>query len=611
MKRTWSVDELTDQWTLLPDELVLVNQSKTDHNRLGFAILLKYFQVDGKFPNHQPDVPPAVIEHISKQLGIPSAVYTHYDWQGRMVKNHRALVRQFLGVRECTARDGNEVMAWLKEQVLPHNHQFEPLLEAVYQRYRELRIEPPVPKHLERLISSALHTYTEDFCAHIEKRIPPATRVRLDAILSTSEKTAITGVADATDADAAKPGRSVFYELKTSPGAVNAESLLTEIAKLQRIRELDLPEDLFENISPNLLKQYRQRVASEPPREVRRHPAPIRYTLLAIYCWLRQREITDNLVELLIGVIKRIGTRAEKKVDENLLKDFKRVRGKTRLLYTIAEVTVQNPDGIVREVVYPVASEQTLRDLVEEFKAIGTYDQQIQTTMRHSYGSHYRPMLTALMKVLTFRSNNELHQPLIGAIDLIKTYVESHLRYYEETEEIPLDGVVPSSWRDLVLHRTKDGTVRVNRMSYEICVYQSLREKLRCKEIWVFGADRFRNPDEDLPSDFEDQRTTYYEALNQPLNSETFITRLKQEMKNALTMLDQGLPQNLAVKILNRDNRGLISLSPLPPQPDLLYVRRRFLTTDNLRAAIAQVVNAIFRVRSPHIWTEYSVIVRI
>jgi TnpA family transposase len=37
---------------------------------------------------------------------------------------------------------------------------------------------------------------------------------------------------------------------------------------------------------------------------------------------------------------------------------------------------------------------------------------------------------------------------------------------------------------------------------------------------------------------------------------------------------------------------------------DLLYIKRRFINKDNLRAAIAEVVNAIFRVRSPHIWGE-------
>jgi TnpA family transposase len=37
---------------------------------------------------------------------------------------------------------------------------------------------------------------------------------------------------------------------------------------------------------------------------------------------------------------------------------------------------------------------------------------------------------------------------------------------------------------------------------------------------------------------------------------------------------------------------------------DLLYIKRRFINKDNLRAAIAEVVNAIFKVRSPHIWGE-------
>ncbi len=62
MKRQWTVDELIDQWTLLPSELALVAASKADHNCLGFAILLKYFQVEGKFPRHKHEVPYCMIK---------------------------------------------------------------------------------------------------------------------------------------------------------------------------------------------------------------------------------------------------------------------------------------------------------------------------------------------------------------------------------------------------------------------------------------------------------------------------------------------------------------------------------------------------------------------
>jgi hypothetical protein len=45
----------------------------------------------------------------------------------------------------------------------------------------------------------------------------------------------------------------------------------------------------------------------------------------------------------------------------------------------------------------------------------------------------------------------------------------------------------------------KDSNERINRINYEISVLQALRERLCCKEIWVLGANRYRNPDEDLP----------------------------------------------------------------------------------------------------------------
>jgi len=46
--------------------------------------------------------------------------------------------------------------------------------------------------------------------------------------------------------------------------------------------------------------------------------------------------------------------------------------------------------------------------------------------------------------------------------------------------------------------RTLDGNKRVNRINYESCVLQTLRDKLGCKEIWVVGANRFRNPDDPM-----------------------------------------------------------------------------------------------------------------
>ena len=62
------------------------------------------------------------------------------------------------------------------------------------------------------------------------------------------------------------------------------------------------------------------------------------------------------------------------------------------------------------------------------------------------------------------------------------------------------------------------------------------------------GANRYRNPDEDLPADFEAQRIPYYQALNLPLDPDRFIADLQAEMRDALQTLDAVLPNNAHVR---------------------------------------------------------------
>ena len=392
--------------------------------------------------------------------------------------------------------------------------------------------------------------------ANCNARLSVETKRQLDALLILE-----------VNEDGTVAFRSTFGHLKTDAGTISLKGILAEIEKLQRIRQVALPVGLFEDVPSHLVKVYRERVMVEKPREVRRHSDAVRYTLLAAFCWLRCREIIDNLVDLFIGIVKRIMTNAENTIDRKVLQEVKRVRGKGRLLFHIAKASVTHPDGIVSEVVYPVASEQVLNQIVAEFQTMGTYEVQIQQTARNSYARHYRRMVPPLLQALQFRSNNEVHQPLIRALDLIEQYVGSDRQYYLDSDEVPLNGVVLAHWRDQVIHKTKRGQTRINRISYEICLFQALREQVRCRAIWVEGADRYRNPDEDLPPDFNEQRTTYYEALQQPLDGQAFVNQVRQEMVEALTTLNEGLPTNAWLTI-EANSKRKIKLSPLQAQSD-------------------------------------------
>jgi TnpA family transposase len=564
---------------------------KNDYNRLGFALLLKFFQAEARFPESPQEIPALVVNYVAKLLGVKPEKYKEYDWEGRSIKYHRSQIREYFGFREARLSDVKELTNWLTEQALIYELKFEQLKLAALTHLRELKVEPPTNLRLERITRSALRTFEEVFFRNISEKLSKISKEKIDNLLKLSDSSPQSNIDTSVQSNnTAKEENSVgtektnvatWAELKTDAGKIGIESFQKEIAKLEMFRQLELSADLFNKIPTKVLEVYKARVSVEHPRDLRRHPEDIRYTLFAAFCWLRSREVTDNLIELLIQIVHRISARAEKRIDKEILNDFKKVHGKNNLLYKIAEVSLNQPDGIIKDVIFPVVSEVTLKNLVKEYKSTGSaYCEKVYTVMRASYSRHYRRILPLILNKLEFRSNNEVHRPVIQALELLKKYADSKQRYYETAENIPIQGVISSDWQGIIIEKNANEEIIVNRINYELSVLQSLRDKLRSKEIWVVGANRYRNPEEDLPSDFEAKKAEYFQALKQPSDVEVFIANLQQQMQSALTILDQGIPQNQLIKIKDK-GQARISVSPLQPQNEPTNLRH--LKTEILR----------------------------
>ncbi len=562
MKRNWELDELIEHFTLMPNEMGLIG-NKAAETRLGFAVMLKFFQREARFPEQKNEIPKAMVDYIAKQVTCLPEIFARYDWSSRSASYHRAQIREFFSFRECGAEDIENLYSWILEDVVIHDQAEEHLKAAAYHRFRAQCIEPPAPERIIRVVRSAIHACEDRFFASIFKDIPKKALSMMDKLIESA-------ISD-TDLDVEKLEEEeppAFNELKADPGRVGLESVLREVAKLQVIRGLELPEDKLRKEPMKVLKKYRQRVATEDLRELRRHPDSVRYPLLAIFFYIRAMEITDNLTDLLIQIIHRIGVRAENKVDKEILNEIKHVAGKNTILGNIAEVAYNNPRGIVEEVIYPIVGKETLGDIVKEFRSTGpAYREKIHRVIRASYSSHYRRMVPEILATLEFCSNNETHRPVMNALAIIKKFTGNSCHYFPISENIPVEGVIRPIWQETIIEQDDKGQERINRINYEIAVLQALRDKLRCKEIWIRGANRYRNPEEDLPVDFEQFREENYKALKQPLEAETFIAGLKQAMSEALAKLDRDLPANSMVKIIERGG-GWISVSPFEPQQE-------------------------------------------
>jgi hypothetical protein len=78
MKREWHSDDLIEHWTMLPRDRKLLG-NKSGPTRLGFAVLLKYFQYEGRFPQYPREVPSEIVTYIAQQLDLEPEGWSDYD----------------------------------------------------------------------------------------------------------------------------------------------------------------------------------------------------------------------------------------------------------------------------------------------------------------------------------------------------------------------------------------------------------------------------------------------------------------------------------------------------------------------------------------------------
>lgn len=663
-----------EDWLVLPEEEPLL-ANRTAHGRFGFAVLLKFFQAKGRFPSHKAEVNQEILARIAEQLGTPIEAWHDFDWEGRTIKRFRAEIREWCGFREITLSDLDSLKCWLVDDVIAQEHRADRLREAILQQCQDLRLEPPASEHGSRLIQSALQEHEIRFCAGIFKCLEPAVLSCLDSFLELQP----------SEDDRAE--WTLWQTLKGEPGKAGLESVKEAAARLRLVRKVGFPPDLFKGVPPRLIERYAKRASVEEPFELRRHAAPLKATIMASFLHRRTEDLTDHLVDLLVETVHKIGKGAENKIDGSLEKALqKKAPGKIAKLYRMAKASVGEPKGAVEDVIFPVASEQWLLALINEVETSSDYKGKVRRALHRSYRAHYRPMLPEILNNLEFRCTNTRYQPIMEALDILKANLHRKDSTYPKDVQPPLKGIVPSDWMSLVVDG--EGKQRkINRTAYEICVLKALREQLRCREIWVVGSRRYRNPEEDLPQDFEERKAAYYEDLGIPLAAKAFTAALREELIRLLKDLDKGLPTNPKVKIVRKNKKDgyRISISPLEPKPDpenlailkgevdrrwwgtslldvlketdlrvgftqclrsgterfhmdkttlqqrlllclyglgtntgiksmesrpehdykdLFYVRRRFISVESLRHAIAQVVNATLGVRLPQIWGE-------
>ena len=162
----------------------------------------------------------------------------------RTLKRQRAEIRALLGFREATIADAEDLSVWLRDAVAPRTRDMDELATEAEARCRALRVEPPSPERVARIVRAAVRAHDERRYAAVHARLSAEIRARLDALLqAASPETADAAGAETDPETQAAP----LIHLRSGPGRASVASLRDELARLDLVRRLELPDACLPN----------------------------------------------------------------------------------------------------------------------------------------------------------------------------------------------------------------------------------------------------------------------------------------------------------------------------------------------------------------------------
>lgn len=537
-------DSTMNEFDLTEEEVGFI---KTRHSskQLTFALLFKYYQKSHQFIGDLTKVPAYLVSQVAKQLGIPPVIG---EVSSRTYDNYFSLIRKYLKTSFSRKTHYKDLEIWIKDELLPtHYLDHADIRNYAIQYLRERGIESFKEKTMDRVILDATNAFENQSFEKFKETLSPEDEAQLNGLLLPYRE----GLSwlGWINKKINNPSLDSMLELMEQLSILNRFHFdLSSIQKVPRKRIIHY-SDAFTRLNPSDLKQMfdNRRCAH-----------------LFMYCHIRKEEIIDKTIDMFNRIIRNVIHKSEKRVVRKLVNDVKKVYSKDTILFHIAEVCLDQPDGTIRDKIFPLIGQDKLRNIIDEYRKKGPkYQRLLHQQIRSSYASYYRRMVQPLLENVVFRSNNSGYQPILKALTLIKKYFDSNKTHFPESEDIPMD-FLPDKWRKCIVD---PDTGKIRRICYEVYVLKKLADRIRCREIWIEESFKHRNPDEDLPDNFEENRESYFNELSLPLDADVFIDQLKQKLTEALSTFNDSVLKNSKVQI-SAKNGGRIVVTPLTPQAE-------------------------------------------
>lgn len=525
--------------TLTPEERDAVAIKRTPANRLGFALTLIYMRFPGRLLKAGEDIPLPLLDFVADQVDADPEDLKAYFKRGQTRREHMGQIMTQFGYVSFNNKHARNLILWLKPKAGEETKQ-EILLSALIGELRARRILIPSQRVVETMVWLAL------------RRAERARHLALTSALSERQIAALNDLLTMPEGE--EVTRLVW--LKSAPISASANSLKHIIARLDVLREIELPDKLKTAVSTSALDRMADEGLRMTVQNLGRLKQPALNGVLVAVCLRLSEKLTDQALDMFDRLLGKAIRKAEFRSSAKAAQMLMDILGSVETLKTFSRSAVEASGG---DIDFAGLRKRT------DWEVIEAATSQIEDAFGEGKPNRYAELIERYQTARKFAplviTSFEFHgapsaASLLRAVSALKTMYQSGKRSL--SPDPPTD-FIRKLWRSFVF----PAPGKIDRRAYELCTYFELRDRIRAGDVWVAGSKRHSAFEARLipQATFDILKSEGELPIAAPVDVEDYLAQRKAEISAAMIDVAAMAEAGSLPDAVIRD--GILSISPI------------------------------------------------
>lgn len=548
------------------------NRRLGDALSLETLVYLKCFQCLGYFPRSN-DIPPAVVQHVSRCLDKDRASVTRIRPSQRAGHRIKTAVRQYLSVKPFEPKTHGDWLQTFATGIAVYKSSTIDIINAMIEMLVKECFELPAFSTLDRFAYRAKTSAHDQLFEHMANAISQPTKKMLAKLLIEKND----------------QGLTLWSDLKKEPAKPSTKTLSAFITHTRWVKELQQSLGPIPDIPEQRRYQYLLEARAYNADRMRELRADKRWSLMTILIHEQLLFANDCLVDMFIRGMRRLHTASKKAQEAFQSRAAVESASLVTLLRDIAAVYTEDLTATIEAKrirdVLPDEPE-TIVDRCDALVAQGTNNVLHFLPLRYT-----QPMRSAFLDVLDTISVRDIagDTALLACLRFILHHRDekfasiqvSALDSYIGSTSTPPLGWVSDRWHK-VLYVDSSPNIQNRTLRpalFELCVFSEIARRFLSGDCYIDNSVKYDDYRHHLISDavLEAELPQFCAETGLPLNSSDFVKSMKARLQEQATRTDERFSDDVYVTL----ESGRLVLKQRP-------TRTTSVQTETLDAVIRQ-----------------------